>query len=161
VCPGAALALDGDQSAQSALDGRLAAEPGLQAAGGLGPAQSGLPGAFVQATILDPATGAPSVYDPLVITQGTTPADAPTVPALPANAVMTIEFGFNGTDPSQMQPLSYLLGVRRIGRRRRPRRPGPGVPEKATGHQGGTFDERQPGGPPVGDTGIEPVTSSV
>jgi hypothetical protein len=27
-------------------------------------------GAFVQATILDPATGVLSVYDPLVVTQG-------------------------------------------------------------------------------------------
>ena len=42
------------------------------------PAQSGCEmtnavnlGAFVQATILDPATGALSVYDPLVVTQGT------------------------------------------------------------------------------------------
>jgi hypothetical protein len=55
-------------------------------------------GAFVQATILDPATGALSVYDPLVVTQGTQPAVAPTVPTLPADAVVTIDFGFNGTD---------------------------------------------------------------
>ena len=41
-------------------------------------------GAFVQATILNPRTGALAVYDPLVITQGTTPAVAPTVPTLPA-----------------------------------------------------------------------------
>ena len=54
------------------------------------PAQSGCTmtnaaalGAFVQATILNPATGALSVYDPLVITQGTTPAVAPVVPTLP------------------------------------------------------------------------------
>jgi hypothetical protein len=55
-------------------------------------------GAFVQATILNPATGALSVYDPLVITKGTQPAVAPTVPTLPADAVVTIDFGFNGTD---------------------------------------------------------------
>ena len=54
-------------------------------------------GAFVQATILDPRTGALSVYDPLVITQGTTPAIAPVVPKLPPRAVVTIDFGFNGT----------------------------------------------------------------
>ena len=36
-------------------------------------------GAFVQATILNPRTGALSVYDPLVVTQGTTPAVAPPV----------------------------------------------------------------------------------
>src|SRR5580700_10098631 len=59
-------------------------------------------GAFVQATILNPRTGALSVYDPLVITQGTTPAIAPVVPRLPRNAVVTIDFGFNGTDLFQV-----------------------------------------------------------
>ena len=54
-------------------------------------------GAFVQATILDPATGALAVYNPLVITQGTRPAVAPVVPKLPAHAIVTIDFGFNGT----------------------------------------------------------------
>ncbi len=54
-------------------------------------------GAFVQATILDPATGALWVYEPLVITRGTAPAIAPIVPRLPAGAVVTIDFGFNGT----------------------------------------------------------------
>ena len=57
-------------------------------------------GAFVQATILDPATGALSVYEPLVITKGTKP-DAPGMklspPVIPADAVVTIGFGFNGT----------------------------------------------------------------
>jgi hypothetical protein len=53
-------------------------------------------GAFVQATILDPATGALSVYDPLVVTQGTKPAVVPSVPKIPADAVVTIDFGFNG-----------------------------------------------------------------
>ena len=59
-------------------------------------------GAFVQATILDPATGALSVYEPLVITKGTRPAAAPVVPALPAGAVVTIDFGFNGTNLTQV-----------------------------------------------------------
>ncbi len=59
-------------------------------------------GAFVQATILNPRTGALSVYDPLVVTQGTTPAVAPSVPTLPAHAVVTIDFGFNGTDLFQV-----------------------------------------------------------
>jgi hypothetical protein len=54
-------------------------------------------GAFVQATILNPRTGALSVYDPLVITEGTRPAIAPVVPRLPKGAIVTIEFGFNGT----------------------------------------------------------------
>ncbi|HEX6524618.1 MAG TPA: hypothetical protein VF070_32125 [Streptosporangiaceae bacterium] len=53
-------------------------------------------GAFVQATILNPRTGALSVYDPLVITQGTQPAIAPVVPKLPRGAIVTIDFGFNG-----------------------------------------------------------------
>ena len=59
-------------------------------------------GAFVQATILDPATGALSVYEPLVITQGTRPAAAPVVPALPKGAVVTIDIGFNGTNLRQI-----------------------------------------------------------
>src|SRR5712691_7342649 len=59
-------------------------------------------GAFVQATILDRRTGALSVYNPLVITQGTTPAVAPVVPKLPRNAIVTIDFGFNGTNLTQV-----------------------------------------------------------
>jgi len=59
-------------------------------------------GAFVQATILNPRNGKLFVYDPLVITQGTTPAVTPTVPTLPRNAVVTIDFGFNGTDLFQV-----------------------------------------------------------
>jgi hypothetical protein len=59
-------------------------------------------GAFVQATILDPATGALSVYEPLVVTQGTQPAAAPVVPTLPAGAVVTVDFGFNGTNLTQV-----------------------------------------------------------
>jgi len=54
-------------------------------------------GAYVQATILDPQTGALYVYNPLVITAGTTPAVKPVVPKLPKHAVVTIDFGFNGT----------------------------------------------------------------
>jgi hypothetical protein len=75
----------------------------------MSPAQSGCTmanaaslGAFVQATILNPATGQLSVYNPLVITAGTTPAVAPTVPVLPRGAVVTIDFGFNGTDLIQV-----------------------------------------------------------
>jgi hypothetical protein len=54
--------------------------------------------AFVQGTIIDPATGAVSVYNPIVIDKGTQPAAAPVVPTLPANAVVGIWFGFNGTN---------------------------------------------------------------
>jgi hypothetical protein len=66
-------------------------------------------GAFVQATILNPATGQLFVYDPLVITQGTTPAVAPVVPRLPRNAIVTIDFGFNGTDLTQVGAGPYTL----------------------------------------------------
>jgi hypothetical protein len=79
---------------------------------GMTPAQSGCEmsngaklGAFVQATILDPATGTLSVYEPLVITQGARP-DTPGMklnpPVIPADAVVTIDFGFNGTDLVQV-----------------------------------------------------------
>ena len=66
-------------------------------------------GAFVQATILDPATGALSVYEPLVMTQGTLPAAPPVVPALPAGAVVTLDFGFNGTNLTQVGATANAL----------------------------------------------------
>src|SRR5450755_2153192 len=88
----------------------------LTGPGGMTPAASGCTmanaanlGAFVQATILDPATGKLSVYEPLVITQGTTPAAAPVVPTLPAGAVVTIDFGFNGTNLSQVGATANAL----------------------------------------------------
>src|SRR5487761_515327 len=81
----------------------------LEGPAGMTPQQSGCTmanaanlGAFVQATILDPATGTLSVYEPLVITQGTTPAAKPVVPALPVGAVVTVDFGFNGTNLIQV-----------------------------------------------------------
>ena len=52
--------------------------------------------AFVQAAALDPATGQISIYNPLVVDQGTQPAVAPVVPNLPANAIVALWFGFNG-----------------------------------------------------------------
>jgi hypothetical protein len=67
-------------------------------------------GAFAQATILDPATGALSTYEPLVITQGTQPAAAPVVPTLPAGAVVTIDFGFNGTNLTLKSATGATLG---------------------------------------------------
>jgi hypothetical protein len=66
-------------------------------------------GAFVQATILNTQTGQLYVYDPLVITQGTTPAVAPVTPNLPAHSVVTIEFGFNGTDLTQVGATRHAL----------------------------------------------------
>lgn len=53
--------------------------------------------AFVQAAVLDPATGKLAIYNPLVIADGTSPAIAPVVPTLPDNAVVGIWFGFNGS----------------------------------------------------------------
>jgi hypothetical protein len=52
--------------------------------------------AFVEAAILNPTTGRLSIYRPLVIDQGTTPAAAPVVPDLPDNAVVGLWFGYNG-----------------------------------------------------------------
>jgi hypothetical protein len=54
--------------------------------------------AFVQASVYNQATGALSVYNPLVIDKGTKAAAAPVVPALPAHAVVGIWFGFNATN---------------------------------------------------------------
>jgi hypothetical protein len=56
--------------------------------------------AFVQAAILDPATGQISIYNPLVIDKGSAPATgaAPIAPVLPENAVVALWFGFNGDD---------------------------------------------------------------
>ena len=80
------------------------------------PAQSGCTmanaaalGAFVQATIVNTRTGQLSVYDPLVITQGTTAAVAPKVPTLPAKYVATIDFGFNGTVLTQVGATANAL----------------------------------------------------
>jgi hypothetical protein len=81
----------------------------LTGADGMSPDQSGCTmtnsanlGAFVQATILNTQTGQLYVYDPLVITQGTTPAVNPVVPRLPRHYIATIDFGFNGTNLTQV-----------------------------------------------------------
>jgi hypothetical protein len=52
--------------------------------------------AFVQAAILDPATGQVSIYNPLVIDKDTAPGVLPVVPMLPSDAVVGIWFGYNG-----------------------------------------------------------------
>ena len=54
--------------------------------------------AFVQGAVIDPATGQISIYNPLVIDQGTKPAAAPVVPTLPANGIVALWFGFNGNN---------------------------------------------------------------
>jgi len=57
--------------------------------------------AFVQAAIFDPATGQISIYNPLVINDGTNPAQAPITPVLPAHAIIALWFGFNGDNLTQ------------------------------------------------------------
>ena len=52
--------------------------------------------AFVESAILDPASGAVSIYHPVVVDQGSTPAAAPVPVQLPAGAVVGVWFGFNG-----------------------------------------------------------------
>jgi hypothetical protein len=54
--------------------------------------------AFVQGAVIDTATGQISIYNPLVIDQGTRPAAVPVVPKLPANGVVALWFGFNGNN---------------------------------------------------------------
>jgi hypothetical protein len=51
--------------------------------------------AFVEAAIFDPATGQVSIYNPLIIDQGQTPAKDPIVPVLPRNARVALWFGSN------------------------------------------------------------------
>jgi hypothetical protein len=52
--------------------------------------------AFVEAAVFNPANSQISIYHPLVIDNGTKPAVAPVVPALPANAIVALWIGFNG-----------------------------------------------------------------
>jgi hypothetical protein len=53
--------------------------------------------AFVESTILAP-NGQLKVYDPLVITQGTTPAATPARPSIPRGSQVIIDVGFNGNN---------------------------------------------------------------
>jgi hypothetical protein len=59
---------------------------------------NGAQSAFVEAAVFDPANSKISIYHPLVIDSGTKPAVAPVVPALPANAIVALWIGFNGTN---------------------------------------------------------------
>jgi hypothetical protein len=54
-------------------------------------------GAFVEATILAP-NGTVQVYNPLVITAGTTPAATPAAPTIARGSQVIIDVGFNGTN---------------------------------------------------------------
>ncbi len=60
-------------------------------------ANAGTQGAFVEATILAP-NGQVQVYNPLVITAGTTPAAAPAAPTIARGSQVVIDVGFNGTN---------------------------------------------------------------
>jgi hypothetical protein len=52
--------------------------------------------AFVEAAIIDPTAGAVSIYHPVVVDRGATPAAAPVPVQLPPGAVVGVWFGFNG-----------------------------------------------------------------
>ena len=54
--------------------------------------------AFVQGAVVNTATGQVSIYNPLVVDQGTQPAIAPVVPTLPRNSIVALWFGFNGNN---------------------------------------------------------------
>jgi hypothetical protein len=54
-------------------------------------------GAFVEATILAP-DGSLQVYNPLVVTAGTTPAVAPVAPTIAPGSAIIIDFGSNGNN---------------------------------------------------------------
>jgi hypothetical protein len=60
-------------------------------------ANAGTEGAFVESTILAP-NGQLQIYDPLVITQGTTAAVTPTAPTIAAGSQVIINVGFNGNN---------------------------------------------------------------
>src|SRR6185437_1225109 len=60
-------------------------------------ANAGTQGAFVEATILSP-NGQLTVYNPLVITAGTTAAAAPAAPTIARGSQVINNVGFNGTN---------------------------------------------------------------
>lgn len=77
---------------------------------------------FVQAAVLDPATGSISIYNPLVINQGSKPAAPPVVPTLPANAVVALWFGYDGdtltlqANPGVLRSAGCVNGTRNGGK---------------------------------------------
>jgi len=72
----------------------VATDPGQGACNESNAAQA----AFVQGAVFDPATGAISIYNPLVIDKGDNPLVPPVVPTLPAGAIVALWFGFNGNN---------------------------------------------------------------
>src|SRR6266581_4203024 len=96
---GASASPSGSASAAAAVPANPLSAQGLATPWQLGDgctwANGGTEGAFVEATILSPA-GQLQIYDPLVITQGTQPAVAPTPPTIAAGSQVIISVGFNG-----------------------------------------------------------------
>jgi hypothetical protein len=64
---------------------------------GCSEANFGTEGSFVEATILSP-NGTLQVYNPLVVTAGTTAAAAPVAPTIARGSQVIIDVGFNGTN---------------------------------------------------------------
>jgi hypothetical protein len=77
--------------------------------------------AFVQGAVIDPATGKVSVYNPLVVDQGSSPVVPTVVPDLPAGAVVAVWFGYNGDTLS-------LAGADQVRASQAPGSPGAGSP---------------------------------
>ncbi|KAJ1557850.1 hypothetical protein HK096_005028 [Nowakowskiella sp. JEL0078] len=51
---------------------------------------------FVEGAVFDPATNTISIYNPLVINEGSNPEVSPVPPILPKNAIVALWFGSNG-----------------------------------------------------------------
>jgi hypothetical protein len=74
--------------------------------------------AFAQAAIFDPATNSISVYNPLVIDEGTSPAVLPVVPVIPPGAIVALWFGYNadnltlvGSTPNDLANANCVNGL--------------------------------------------------
>ena len=66
--------------------------------------------AMVQAAVINTDNGQVSIYNPLVIDQGTKPAVAPVVPKLPKHSVVALWFGFNGGTLTLQGAFANTLG---------------------------------------------------
>jgi hypothetical protein len=88
------------------LSARGLATPWELTSDGAGPCHESDPNvtAFVEAAVLDPATGQVAAYDPVVIDRGSRPAIEPTRPDLPDHAVVGIWVGYNGSSVTLRGP---------------------------------------------------------